>query len=56
MENFVWWMTVVLGLEVVAKIICLGTGHIPERKPIGIALDALIGIFFVGWGFLLLNT
>jgi len=56
MESFIWWIVGVWGFEIVVKIICLGVGHIPERKPIGVAIDALIGIYFVGWGILLLNT
>jgi len=56
MENFIWWITVLIGLECAAKIVGLVIGRIPARTPIGVGLDLVVGIGFMVWGIVLLST
>ena len=56
MENFVWGITIVLGIDVTGKICWLGMGRVPERTTKSMAIDAFVGILFIGWGFFSLIT
>ena len=54
MENFIWWMMVLLGIDVIGKIFILATNQM-KRSPLGMAGDIILDIVFTIWAMSLLN-
>ena len=55
MQTFIWTILVLIGIEAMAKIICLAIGYLPPRNKGAIVVDVFIGVSILIWGAIVLH-
>lgn len=50
MTTFVLWTCILLGIEILSKVICLGAGLSPQRGPGMLAAEAILCVCLLAWG------
>ena len=55
MKTFIWVILVIIGVEGLAKLVCLATGNLMQHSSRTIAIDIVIGVALLIWGALVLH-